>query len=83
LGGGDLKLLFAAGPWIGFHMVPVLLFLSGIYGLLFYLLWKKLNMQPQQSADVPLGAFPYGPAICAAIFTCALVETPLLKILPL
>jgi leader peptidase (prepilin peptidase)/N-methyltransferase len=83
LGGGDLKLLFAAGPWIGFHMVPVLLFLSGVYGLLFYLLWKNLKMPAQQSADVPLGAFPYGPAICAAIFTCVLSEEFVLKLLPL
>ena len=80
LGGGDLKLLFAAGPWVGFGMVPVLLILCGIYGLLFYLLWKKINMPTQQSVDVPLGAFPYGPAICASIFTCVLSEEFVLQI---
>lgn len=74
LGGGDLKLLFAAGAWVGFPSIPILLFLSGIYGVLFYLLWKKINLPAQQSADVPFGAFPYGPAICAAMFTCVMLE---------
>lgn len=72
LGGGDLKLLFAAGPWVGFQILPLLLILSGIYGVLFYLLWKRIKLPAQQSADVPFGAFPYGPAICAAMFTCVM-----------
>jgi len=79
LGGGDLKLLFTGGPWVGFPMLPVLLILSGLYGVLFYLLWKKMDMPAKQSADVPFGAFPYGPAICAAMFTCVIIEDSVVK----
>jgi len=82
LGGGDLKLLFVAGPWVGFKILPLLLILSGFFGLLFYLLWKHIKLPAQQSADVPLGAFPYGPAICASIFTCVMVEKWVLVLFP-
>ena len=74
LGGGDLKLLFAAGPWVGFPMLPGLLIFSGLYGMLFNELWKRINLPAKQSADVPFGAFPFGPSICMAILTCLLTE---------
>ncbi len=80
LGGGDLKLLFAAGPWVGFQILPLLLILSGVFGILFYLLWRKINLPAKQSADVPFGAFPYGPAICAAMLACVLLEQWVLKL---
>lgn len=81
LGGGDLKLLFAAGPWVGFKILPALLLFSGLFGILSYFIWKKLDTPAKQSADVPFGAFPYGPAICMAIFLCVMLEEYLAKLL--
>lgn len=81
LGGGDLKLLFAAGPWVGFKILPALLLFSGLFGILSYFIWKKLDTPAKQSADVPFGAFPYGPAICMAIFLCVVLEEYLSKLL--
>mgnify|MGYP000927423879 FL=1 len=81
MGGGDLKLLFAAGPWVGFKVLPALLLLSGFFGILSYFIWKRLDVPTKQSADVPLGAFPYGPAICMAIFATVMLEELLSKLL--
>lgn len=80
MGGGDLKLLFAAGPWVGFKILPALLLLSGLFGILSYFVWKKLDTPAKQSAEVPFGAFPYGPAICLAIFACVMLEEYLTKL---
>lgn len=80
LGGGDLKLLFAAGPWVGFQILPALLIFSGIFGVVSYFIWKKLDIKVAQSADIPFGAFPYGPAICLAIYCCVVFEPWLIKV---
>jgi prepilin signal peptidase PulO-like enzyme (type II secretory pathway) len=80
LGGGDLKLLFAAGPWVGFQILPALLIFSGFFGVLSYFIWKKLDTPAKQSADVPFGAFPYGPAICLAIYLCVIIQPFLIDI---
>lgn len=81
MGGGDLKLLFAAGPWVGFQILPALLLFSGLFGILSYFVWKKLDTPAKQSADVPFGAFPYGPAICLAIYVCVMLQDYLSSLL--
>ena len=45
LGGGDFKLLAALGAWLGWQMLPVIVFMSALLGCLFALSWMLLKRQ--------------------------------------
>ena len=57
MGGGDLKLLFVTGLYLGWAKNLLCLFLACIFGIVFALITQKRRTQQ---------AFPWGPSICAA-----------------
>ena len=60
IGMGDAKLLAALGAWLGWTVLPSLLFIAsfaGIIGGLIYLQWKQQNTR---------NAFPFGPFLAFA-----------------
>ena len=72
LGGGDIKLLFMVGLYLGLFGGLFNLLLSCIVGLLFSVLWRALGSEG--AVDSPRGKraqgqpkpFPFGPSIAAA-----------------
>ena len=64
MGGGDVKLLAAAGLWVGFSAAPWLLaaiFIAGGVLALIYIIVRKLRGKSRREA----GRIPYGIAIAA------------------
>jgi leader peptidase (prepilin peptidase)/N-methyltransferase len=60
LGGGDVKLLAAAGAWVGIDQVFVVLLLSSVSALLFALATGRVSKN---------AALPFGPFIAAATWS--------------
>lgn len=58
MGGGDLKLLAAAGAWVGIHSVPWVLLAACLAGIFFVML--------RQRTWRPAGAIAFGPFLAAA-----------------
>ena len=54
LGGGDVKFITIAGLLLGFQNLPVFLFIAGIIGMIFGLIWKIITKNEY---------FPFGPAL--------------------
>ncbi len=71
LGGGDIKLFFAAGWFFRPAESLFLLILSCILGILFGLLSGKTAGNPANPA-----AFPFGPAIAAAVYLSLFAASP-------
>ena len=69
LGWGDIKFFGAAGFWLGINpdSGAYLMLLSGIFGIVLALLWKKLRKGPE---------FPFGPALLAAFTAMLLWQGP-------
>lgn len=67
LGLGDVKLLVGAGVWLGsaLSFIPFLFF-SGLIGVVFGLLWRRLS-----KSDI----FPFGPALAMALLICVVYPT--------
>ncbi|MFA5040639.1 MAG: A24 family peptidase [Bdellovibrionales bacterium] len=63
LGLGDVKFFAAAGIWIHAHTAPTFLALSGAFGLVFTLLWRRISDEKQ---------FPFAPALCLSLAICIL-----------
>ena len=61
MGGGDLKLLFVTGLWLGWAKNLLCLLLACIFGIAFGLATQK-RRAVQENTKV----FPWGPSICAA-----------------
>jgi leader peptidase (prepilin peptidase)/N-methyltransferase len=57
LGGGDIKFFGAAGLWLGLESLPMFMMLSGGFGVIFALIWRKITGEER---------FPFGPALVAA-----------------
>ena len=56
LGFGDIKLLAALGAWIGWKLIPLVLFLAAVFGLIYALsimFIKKINI----NESIPFGPF--------------------------
>ena len=71
MGGGDIKLLFVTGLYLGWQLNILCLFLACILGILFGLIAnRKKDSQT---------LFPWGPAITAAAIVTLLVGQPLLE----
>jgi leader peptidase (prepilin peptidase) / N-methyltransferase len=68
LGWGDVKFFAAAGFWLGLDAEAAahFLLLSGIFGMVLALIWRKIRGEPE---------FPFGPALLAA-FTALLLWHP-------
>ena len=61
LGFGDVKFLAVVGLWLGLAALPFFLFLAGLLGVAFGLIWRALTKSP---------VFPFGPSLAAALFVC-------------
>ena len=67
MGGGDLKLLFVTGLYLGWTCNILCLFLACIFGIVF-----ALATQKSREGNENPKAFPWAPAISAAAIICAL-----------
>ena len=61
MGGGDLKLLFVTGLWLGWAKNLLCLLLACVLGIAF-----GLATQKRRAAQENAKLFPWGPSICAA-----------------
>ena len=61
MGGGDLKLLFVTGLWLGWAKNLLCLLLACVLGVGFGLATRKRRAQQENT-----NLFPWGPAICSA-----------------
>lgn len=68
LGGGDIKLLFASGLYLGLGRSLLSLFLMSVFGLILAWILKKKSKE----------AFPLGPAILLAVFAAYIAGEPLI-----
>lgn len=67
LGLGDVKLLGVAGAWIGMAGLAPFLIAAGAFGAVFGTVWRRLG---------GAAAFPFGPALAAALFVTVLWSAP-------
>ena len=67
LGGGDLKLLMVAGLYFGWRRMVVVVMIACLFGVLGAPLFRSLARRQGEK-----GIFPFGPAIAAACWLCAL-----------
>lgn len=75
LGLGDAKLLAAAGAWLGWSALPLVLLIASGSGLL-QVLWQSRAGAPRQ-ASIPLGhAIPFGPHLAAGFWGVWLFGNP-------
>lgn len=63
LGGGDAKLLAAAGAWTGLQALPTIVFEAALFGLILALAerWRGRALSAAT-------ALPFGPGLCAALW---------------
>ncbi len=66
LGGGDVKLLFMVGLYLGLFISLFNLLLSCIVGLLFSIIWKRASSSIKEKGNKASKPFPFGPSIAAA-----------------
>lgn len=59
LGLGDVKFFGAAGVWLGLGGLPFFLLASGLFGVVFGLVWRAVLKNP---------VFPFGPALIAGFY---------------
>lgn len=64
LGMGDVKFAATIGLFLPLNAITTFLFLSGMIGIVTALLWKALGKGER---------FPFGPALCLALYACLLV----------
>lgn len=57
LGGGDFKLLAALGAWLGWQMLPMIIFISALLGCVFALCWMVLKRKNLRGVPIPFGPF--------------------------
>lgn len=73
MGGGDIKLMAAAGLILGFQMILLALFLGAVYAA-FYSLFLILSRKGTLKSEIP-----FGPYLSAGIFTAALWGNDVLR----
>ena len=66
LGFGDVKFFTIAGLWLGLWPLVPFLFLSGVFGVVLGLIWRKLG-----KGEV----FPFGPALALSLYICVVYQT--------
>ena len=57
IGGGDIKLITICGLLLGIDVLPLFFLFSGLFGLIFGLIWQKVKKNEY---------FPFGPALITA-----------------
>ena len=67
MGGGDIKLVFAVGLYLGWQKNLLCLFIACIIGIVFGAVTQK-SRETQEDARI----FPFGPSIAAAAWLCLL-----------
>jgi leader peptidase (prepilin peptidase)/N-methyltransferase len=72
MGGGDIKLFFAAGMFFPFFESLFVLILACVLGIIFALVFPRLRAK--SSGDEK--AFPFGPAIAASAFVSIFLAQP-------
>ena len=60
IGGGDIKFITIAGLVLGVSSLPFFFLFSGIFGVIFGLLWKKIKKNEY---------FPFGPALVVSFLS--------------
>lgn len=66
MGYGDFKLLAAIGAWLGWHALPLVIFIASVVGIVFAL-WQQAQPTPTKSGSSAFNqAFPFGPALAIA-----------------
>ncbi|MEZ5813226.1 MAG: prepilin peptidase [Alphaproteobacteria bacterium] len=65
LGMGDVKFFAAAGLWLGISNLGTFCMLSGVFGVIFGLFWRKIKGE---------AAFPFGPALIISFFVLLLLD---------
>lgn len=65
LGFGDVKFFCVAGLWLGVEILPYFLMAAGILGVIFALIWQKINKS---------ALFPFGPALIASLYILLLYK---------
>lgn len=65
LGFGDVKFFAVAGLWLGFSGLPAFLIISGVAGVAFALIWKKIKKE---------AVFPFGPALITSLYAVLLLQ---------
>lgn len=63
LGLGDVKFFAVAGLWLGPFGLPAFMIVSGVTGVAFSLLWRRLGGGRE---------FPFGPSLALGLFICLL-----------
>ncbi len=63
LGLGDVKFFAVAGLWLGPFGLPAFMIVSGVLGVAFALLWRRLGGGRE---------FPFGPSLSLGLFLCLL-----------
>ena len=63
LGLGDVKFFAVAGLWLGPFGLPAFMIVSGVLGIAFALLWRRLGGGRE---------FPFGPSLASGLFLCLL-----------
>jgi prepilin signal peptidase PulO-like enzyme (type II secretory pathway) len=63
LGLGDVKFFAVAGFWLGPFGLPAFMIVSGVSGIVFALLWRRLGGGQE---------FPFGPSLALGLFLCLL-----------
>ena len=61
LGLGDVKFFAVAGLWLGPFGLPAFMIVSGVAGIVFALLWRRLGGDRE---------FPFGPSLALGLFLC-------------
>lgn len=74
IGIDDIKFFSVAGFILGIHQFAIFMFLSGIIGIIFGLLWQKIKKDTM---------FPFAPALIFALIVCLIVDFDLTKIISL
>lgn len=59
LGFGDVKFLGVMGLWLGLYPLIPALVISGVFGVVFGLIWRVITKNP---------VFPFGPSLAASLF---------------
>jgi prepilin signal peptidase PulO-like enzyme (type II secretory pathway) len=59
IGGGDRKLVVICGCFLALNQIGMFFLLSGLFGILTAIVWKKMNKE---------NMFPFGPALALSLF---------------
>ncbi|MCF6196798.1 MAG: A24 family peptidase [Emcibacter sp.] len=67
LGRGDAKLLAAAGAWVGWQGLPIVIMLAAMSGIVVTLAWALIRGR-KNTQNLPTTKIPFGPFLSLAIW---------------